>query len=710
MVEKRKKNNALFSFGLIMIVKNESHIIEEALASILPIIETYCISDTGSTDDTKDKIKSFFDKHGIPGHIFEDPWKDFGYNRSLALEHASKYMKFGFMLDADDLFKGPPDLNKTEFYRKIESENMDAYKVMITNDGDSLHYQRTQIFNLRRKWKYEGVLHEFPTIENTKPVLALLPWKVISRRLGNRNRLDPIEKYRRDAETLRLALEKEPLNTRHMFYLAQSYRDAEEHEKAIHWYQIRVDFGGWYEEVFFSLFQIGYIYLEKLNREKDGLYFCLKAFKFHPKRIESMHCIAHYYAFRKKEFEMSLQFLNKIKDTPLPQEDGLFVSAPLYQFYALYLYYLMCFLTFRRISVPAEDWTRFPENLHSALYDCQILQDIEILENKYSDNIARLEFPKQFIPVNSNPVEQQKGKISYYRTLNPCIALSDDDSVWFNMRCTNFDVHYNSMDENGLIQTFNFLCNSDFSVIYPLVDHSEYRKKKCNPNARILGYEDMRIFRYRKKWYFIANNDELTSSLNRPQMVLGYLADAPDPETNEWPIRFVVHLQFPYQLPIEKNWCPMILPSGSNESLKIVYSIHPFIVLEPDIVTGYCRILTNLEYKYQFRGTPQKSPMLRGSTPWVPFEKGWLTVGHFVYFLKEMNQQRVYYHFFIYIDRNHWEIRMSEPFHFEKYNIEFATGLMIKDSQVWISYSVSDSIPKLLRIPVEDVANRLIKI
>ena len=47
--------------ALNMIVKNEGKIIERLLTSVLPIVDTYCICDTGSTDNTKEIIKNFFD-------------------------------------------------------------------------------------------------------------------------------------------------------------------------------------------------------------------------------------------------------------------------------------------------------------------------------------------------------------------------------------------------------------------------------------------------------------------------------------------------------------------------------------------------------------------------------------------------------------------------------------------------------------------------
>jgi glycosyltransferase involved in cell wall biosynthesis len=42
---------------LTMIVKDESKVIERALRSAAPFIDTYSICDTGSSDKTKDIIK-----------------------------------------------------------------------------------------------------------------------------------------------------------------------------------------------------------------------------------------------------------------------------------------------------------------------------------------------------------------------------------------------------------------------------------------------------------------------------------------------------------------------------------------------------------------------------------------------------------------------------------------------------------------------------
>ena len=54
---------------LNMIVKNESKIITRLFDSDSSIIDSYCICDTGSTDDTIKIITEYFEKKNIPGKV-----------------------------------------------------------------------------------------------------------------------------------------------------------------------------------------------------------------------------------------------------------------------------------------------------------------------------------------------------------------------------------------------------------------------------------------------------------------------------------------------------------------------------------------------------------------------------------------------------------------------------------------------------------------
>src|SRR5262245_6230470 len=92
--------------SLNMIVRNESARIERCLKSVAPYISSWCIVDTGSTDDTLERITRFFRDANIPGEVVEDVFEDFSQARNAALRHArvrvrSHKPQYFLLMDAD---------------------------------------------------------------------------------------------------------------------------------------------------------------------------------------------------------------------------------------------------------------------------------------------------------------------------------------------------------------------------------------------------------------------------------------------------------------------------------------------------------------------------------------------------------------------------------------------------------------------------------
>jgi glycosyltransferase involved in cell wall biosynthesis len=111
-----------------MIVKNEAHIIAGTLENILQHIpiKYWVISDTGSTDETKEIIRDFFQKKQIPGELVEHEWKDFAYNRTKALECAFQKTDYLFIFDADDSIEGTiqlPPLKEDRYMFRFGKES-----------------------------------------------------------------------------------------------------------------------------------------------------------------------------------------------------------------------------------------------------------------------------------------------------------------------------------------------------------------------------------------------------------------------------------------------------------------------------------------------------------------------------------------------------------------------------------------------------------
>lgn len=267
------------SICLNMIVKNEEPIIEKTLENIcqhIPI--TYwVISDTGSTDNTKEIIKRFFDKRGIKGELVEHEWKDFGYNRTKALESAYQKTDYLFIFDADDSMEGTitlPQLKEDKYLLRF---------------GKEFSYERPLLITNRKKWFFTGVLHEYLDSVDKRTDCSLQgDYYLISGRTGNRSKDD--KKYEKDAIILKEAYEIEPrqdLKSRYSFYCGQSYIDADMVDEAIEWYKKCESMNGWDQERYYSCIQLGELYRRKNDFVQMQLYWA-KSCQYDSERIEGV--------------------------------------------------------------------------------------------------------------------------------------------------------------------------------------------------------------------------------------------------------------------------------------------------------------------------------------------------------------------------------------------------------------------------------------
>ena len=120
----------------------------------------------------------------------------------------------------------------------------------------------------------------------------------------------------------------EPDNARYVFYLAQSYRDSMQPDKAIEWYGKRASMGGWYEEVWYSLFQIGELKARTGAPEHEIIGAYLNAFDYNPRRAEALGALARWLR-QKQRYHSALMFAERALATPQPDEK-LFVETSYY--------------------------------------------------------------------------------------------------------------------------------------------------------------------------------------------------------------------------------------------------------------------------------------------------------------------------------------------------------------------------------------------
>lgn len=107
-----------------MIMKNEASILPRLLESVSAIIDYYVIVDTGSTDNSKEVVKNFFDAKGIPGEIHDLPFVNFEVNRNFALEKLKGKADYGLIIDADEELYTWSKITKEELHAVLRKTDL----------------------------------------------------------------------------------------------------------------------------------------------------------------------------------------------------------------------------------------------------------------------------------------------------------------------------------------------------------------------------------------------------------------------------------------------------------------------------------------------------------------------------------------------------------------------------------------------------------
>lgn len=309
---------------LNMIVKNEAHVILRCLASVKPWIDSWCIVDTGSSDGTQDIIQDYL--KDIPGQLYERPWKNFGYNRTEALQlavsedlPAADYLLF---IDADEQLQAAEDFVLPALTAK-------AYYFPVIYGA--LRYRRNAMISTALEWSWKGVLHEYLHSEQLHRWQTLEGLNIFVQHDGARAKNK--NTYLNDIALLEQGLIDEPDNLRYVFYLAQSYRDAGMFEKAREYFLKRAVAVGWEEERWMAQFRAAQM-AERLGLDEVIIHReYLKSWISNQSRAEPLYALARFYRL-KKDFDLACYFAVQAIDIPVPT-DGLFVDASVYEWRAL---------------------------------------------------------------------------------------------------------------------------------------------------------------------------------------------------------------------------------------------------------------------------------------------------------------------------------------------------------------------------------------
>jgi hypothetical protein len=268
-------------------------------------------------------------------------------------------------------------------------------------------------------------------------------------------------------------------------------------------------------------------------------------------------------------------------------------------------------------------------------------------------------------------------------SFNPSIALHDGElyvsvrhsNVLFTGRRDRFGSTC-SLGGNG-----RDLVNETSFGILRLPERGEALDCRIFPE-RARGFEDIRIFRYRDRWFGVGCLPEMGATgggLGFKGNVMQFLSFGGD-----FRVEGVVPIPSPYGASWEKNWVPFC----KSDSLHLVYRPSPLDILTLDFDNR--RMLS--AFKASAPAVEQA-----GASPWpdaaqhawcgssqiVPYENGiYLGVIHRKFIVAD---QIVLEHAFIRIGEN-FAAEISHPFHFLTYGIEFCGGLAARPVDIVLSF------------------------
>lgn len=237
----------VINIQLVMIVKNSGNVLEETLKSYKPYISSWCILDTGSTDNTKDIIISTL--KNIPGKLYEEPFINFSVSRNRAIELGEELTNIintptpNFQIMPDDsyiLFGGN---NLKAILKKAQNYEYNTISIKIIQTETNNTYKSVRIWKYKKNCRYVYSIHEViktPTDE--------MPMSIDD---NNIYMLDKVvddhtqrsfDRYNRDIKLLLEEYELNDQDPRIWFYIARTYNSLENDEKTIEWYKKRANY------------------------------------------------------------------------------------------------------------------------------------------------------------------------------------------------------------------------------------------------------------------------------------------------------------------------------------------------------------------------------------------------------------------------------------------------------------------------------------
>ncbi len=670
---------------LNMIVKNEAGRITRALKSALPYISCYAITDTGSTDDTAEVIKTFFMHHKVPGIINHAPFVDWSQARNAALIAARSIIPrcgwdYALLMDAD------MEIVVKDLKKLTETLELGGLAYDLEQRAGTLHYGNRRFISAKAQGMYRGVTHEFLDVETGGFIANDVAYFIDHADGANRP-----DKFIRDIRLLLGGLEKEPNNERYFYYLAQSYRDGNNLPKAIEWYRKRVAAGGWAEEQWSAQFNLALCYKD-MQDEELFIREMLIAYNMRPSRAESLYELAHY--FRLKPDKQNIAAMYAEMGMTIPRvNDLLFVSDHVYvsglkEEFAITGFYneqkrAKAFQVCSHLSLQPGPYGGSREVARHNLY-FYIPKLAEMCPSFRTQNI-KFEAPEDWTSLNPS-VTNHNGRLHcIVRTVNYRI------NEWGQYLIKATD---GTANDSNPINTRNYLLDlgtDPFGIPVPAPEEIHLPKGLPCEYKPVIGFEDSRLF---------SSNGQLwTSSTVRQihwdgncEQVLARLApnDEGVMQYTDWRRMLPAHRE------TEKNWSPIT----DRDTAERLWMHRPGTTIN------------ELGHICHSNPTPYTNDVISGGSQLVKVETGgdmppfYLALVHTAYLIPNSSCRYYYHRWALYDAATFALVCLSLPFVFEDKVIEFAAGLARHPTQpgtLVISYGYKDEAARIATINQNEV-------
>ena len=713
---------------LVMIVKNEAAHIRETLESVRGVIDGVSILDTGSTDGTQDLIRTFIEDHrsSVFGAVHEEaviPYLDTGVidfaetrNRGLDLalhDHIvssdaedSSDECWMLLLNGDDVLAEAAPLR--DFLVKARPSD-EAFSIRIGGYiGGS--FPSSRLVRVERGWRYVLPTHEV-IYRDGVTVSGEVPGVHIKQLSGG----DRKPRWLQDEVVLRRYLEAHPDDHRALFYLGQTLELLGKHEPAAETYERRSKLGGWEEEVYESLYRRARCLEALVDNPESGYVWAdaqqayLEAHAARTTRAEPLHRIAQHWLGRSNA--LCLLFARDAQGLPIPSDTVPTVEEDVYRWKIDDLIGTAAYYTrFRHMGPSACE--RAMKNAPAG-HALRIHRNYSFYTRSAKDLFGGFESVSLQIPLPEP-----------YVGVNPSIWIGMVNGVlrrFCILRGVNFEPtpdgnNYIVRDADQIVRTRNYWLELDEN--YELVDDALEivdRSGRRTSNFPVHGYEDMRLFRWRGKFWATATvcdaGDRGDSRATGSRCEIGLLGLDGGFHLG---VASCQLLRGPWSDHFQKNWRPLADADAGGGIPQFVYSSEPLCVLV--YVDGGLVVRGEAPVP-----APPPAHGLRGSSQviWVEYAigddddyrpmRGWLWVDHEVSF-DARGGGRMYQERFVFSEGPDLQrvTHTSDPFHLhEERGIEFVCGLAQDGDRLVLSYGERDLRAKLGFVSLETVLRSL---